>query len=120
MLEHVAERRGGVGHRVGAMQDDEAVVPVVVVNDDVHHVGPVRWIHVGGVQRRGELDGVEVDRNALQLGHVAEQVAEVDGLVRTGGRILDHADGAAGVDDQYMRQFGLNRIRRERVVCGVG
>lgn len=40
VFEHEAEGRGGIGHGVGAVQDDEAVEAVVVVIDDFYNLRP--------------------------------------------------------------------------------
>ena len=38
VLQHVGERRGGVGHRVRAVEDHEAVEPVVPLLQHTHRV----------------------------------------------------------------------------------
>ena len=100
VLEHVGEGRGGVGHRVGAVQHDEAVVVCVAVGDAVGDVGPPRGRHVAGVDGRRELEGVDLRVELLELGHTAEQVLEVEGLQGAGLRITVHADCAARVDQK--------------------
>ena len=92
VLKHETQRRGGERHGVGAVQHDEAVVAVIALLDGEGDFAPVRGIHVGAVDGRVELD-------------VVDEVREVEGLqgVRLG--VLNHADSAAGVDDEYLGEF---------------
>ena len=46
VFEHEAQRRSGVGHGVGAMEHDEAVVALVFALDDVGNVDPQGGRHV--------------------------------------------------------------------------
>ena len=111
VLEHVGEGRGGVGHRVGAVQHDEAVVVGVAVGDAVGDVGPPRGRHVAGVDGRRELEGVDLRVELLELGHTAEQVLEVEGLQGAGLRITVHADCAARVDQKDSALHQRKRLR---------
>ena len=47
VLKHITERRGSISHRVGSMEHNETIVLVVVVDNDVYHVGPKGRIHIG-------------------------------------------------------------------------
>ena len=102
VLEHVTESRGSVGHRVGSVQHHKSVVLVIVIDDDACHVRPKGRIHVRRIQRWVELYGVEVDRYTLQLRDVTQQVAEVEWLMSSRERVLNHTDGTTGINDQYM------------------
>ena len=106
VLEHVGEGRGSVGHRVGAVEHDEAVVVVVVVGDAVGDVGPAGGRHVARVDGRRELEGVDRGVELLELGHMVQQVLEVEGLKGARQRVAVHADGAAGVDEKDFAAHG--------------
>ncbi len=57
VFEHVAQRRGGVGHRVGAVQHHKAVIHVVAIGNDMRQAAPVLGCDVARVERRVELHG---------------------------------------------------------------
>ena len=99
VLQHVGEGRGGVGHRVGAVQHYEAVVLLVAVGDAVRDVGPSGWRHVAGVDGRLELIGVDLRVKLFQFGHVVEQMLEVEGLQGARLRVAVHADRTACIDE---------------------
>ena len=99
-LQHEAQGRGRIGHRVGPVQDDEAVVVVVPVADQVREPHPQGRLHVGGVDERVEGVGVDPDGELAQFGDFLGDLAEVEGFQGLVHRVLFHADGAARVDDQ--------------------
>ena len=112
VLEHERQGRGGVGHRVGAVEHNEAVVLVVVVGNDMGQLGPERRRHIAGIDRRVELVGGDVEvrgerRGArgelLQLGHAAEQVLEVKRLQGTRLRVAVHAYCPASIYQKNLR-----------------
>ena len=103
VLKHIREGRGGIGHRVGAMEYHESVVVVVAVGDTMADVGPSGWRHVAGVDGwrvgdamadvgpsgwrhvagvdgRRELIGLDLGVELLEFGHMDEQMLEVEGL----------------------------------------
>ena len=49
-----------------------------------------------------ELDVVDVIVEHPYLRHIVYEMVEVEGLERFSLGILDHADGATGVDEQYV------------------
>ena len=100
VLEHEAHGRGGVGHRVGAVQDDKAVVTGVVVADDPGELDPVCRGDVRRVDDGREGPHVDIDVEALERGEFVVDAAEVEGHQRAGRGIGLHADRAAGVDNQ--------------------
>ena len=110
ILEHEGEGRGGVGHGVGAVKDNEAVVVVVVVGDAPGNVCPVVRVHVGGVDRRMELDVVDDVVQHLDLGDILDEMSEVEGLEGLGLRVFNHTDGSAGID--YEDAWFHTRTRR--------
>ena len=101
VLEHEAQGGGGVGHRVRAVQDHEAVVVVVAVADQRGEGLPEGGLDVGGVDDRVEGIGIDLEGELAQLGHFLEDAAEVEGLQGAVHGVGFHADGAAGVDQQH-------------------
>ena len=99
VLQHVAQRRCRVGHRVRAVQHHEAVVAVVVVGYHVAQVSPPCRRHVARVDGRLKLVGIYLYVKLFQLRHVVQQVLEVERFQCPRGRVAVHADGAAGVDE---------------------
>ena len=97
VFEHEAERRGGVGHSVGAMEDDEAIIVVVLAFDGFGYVDPRGGSHVGRVDDALELAGVDSVGTPVQLGYEVVDVVEGVWLERTVG-VAHHADGAASVN----------------------
>ena len=74
VLKHIGEGRGGIGHRVGAMEHHEAVVVVVAVGDTVRDVSPSGGRHVAGVDGWRELIGLDLGVELLEFGHMDEQM----------------------------------------------
>ena len=70
VLEHETEGGGCIGHRIGTVQDDEAVEIVVVVVDDFYNLCPEGRLHVGRVDRWVELIGRNAVVEALQFGNM--------------------------------------------------
>ena len=100
VLEQEADRRGGVGHRIGAVQYDEAVVARVVVADQAGQREPVRGRDVRGVDHGVHRVDLDVDVQPLERGKLLVDAAEVEGDEGSGLGVGLHADGAARVDDQ--------------------
>ncbi len=142
VLNEVGERRRGVGHSVGAVQDHKAIVRVVVLADDLGDAQPVGGAHIGAVDVHG-LHDVEFAQ-AFDLGHAAgellagesggETVAVLGGgegaaggvqeeVLRAGSFALQcGGEGAAGgVQEEVLRagSFALQSLRVPRLIaCG--
>ena len=95
--QHERERRGGVGHGVCAMQDDEACILVVVVADDAYQFAPGIGVHVRGIHGRVELISVDTERKSLKFGNMFLQLLEVEAFQGAGFCILYHSDSSTGV-----------------------
>ena len=83
------------------MEDDKAVVAVVVVGYAMAKIGPSRRRHIAGVDGRLKLVGVNLNVELSQLGHVLYQVLEVERFECSGQRIAVHADSATGINEEY-------------------
>ena len=59
VLEHKAEGRSGIGHRVCAMQDNEAVEAVVVVGDNADEFPPMLQSHIARID--GRVEGIRLN-----------------------------------------------------------
>ena len=68
--QHERERRGGVGHGIGAVQHDEAVEVLVTVGDHGRYPSPAGRVHVRGVDGRVHLHVIEIEAEAPDLRHV--------------------------------------------------
>ena len=101
VLEHEGERRCRVGHRVGAVQNDEAVVAVVVAGNDLHQLGPRARTDVTGVDGRRELVHIDARAQIFHFRQVADDVVEVERLEGSRARVAAHSDGSARIDEQY-------------------
>ena len=95
------KRRGSVGHRVCAVQNDEAIVLIIVSRDDAHELCPFLGGHVAGIYGWGELIDINVGLDQLELRHGVYKMVEIKGFQSACVRILTHADSATGVDQQY-------------------
>ncbi len=100
--QHERESRCRVGHGVGAVEHDESVIALIVVGYGQGDVAPPVGIHVRRVDRR-ELYVVDMIVKHLHLRHIVHQMCEIEGLESMGLGVLDHSDGASGVDDEYAR-----------------
>ncbi len=100
VLEHEAQGRGGIGHGVGAVEDHEAVVVVVLALDDVGDVDPERGSHVAGVYDVVQRHRVDAVLAAFELRHGVVDAVEGKRMQRP-VLVLHHADGAAGINNQY-------------------
>ncbi len=70
VFEHERQSRSRVGHGVGAMQNHETVVTVIILDYASGNILPVGGMHVAGIERRLELNVVDVVVEHLYLGHV--------------------------------------------------
>ena len=64
-------------------------------------ITPVRRVHVGTVDGWVKLKVVNLVVEFLDFGHVVDEVREVKGLQCPRLGVLNHADGAASIDNQY-------------------
>ena len=104
VLHHIAQRRGGVGHGVGAVGDHKAVVLAVMVPDGLCHAAPVLRADVGGVQVI-KLHRVD-PAHSFQLRHKLQQLGRRDGRRQHAAAGGLAGDGAAGGQQQDLFGFG--------------
>ena len=100
ILEHEAQGRGGVGHRIGAMQDDEAIVAVVIFADQLGQRHPMVGLDIRRVDDGIHGLHLQVHLQAFQRGKLLVDSAKIERDERAGVRIGLHADRTAGVDDK--------------------
>ena len=72
VLHHVAERRGGVGHRVCAVGDDKTVAGIIIFFDAAHNALPLRRADVRRIQVE-HLHSADLAQ-VSQLGHAGQQL----------------------------------------------
>ncbi len=104
VLEHETESRRGVGHRVGAVEHHETVESGVVVAKSFGQTDPVGGSDVRRVYRTETLVVFDLDTQLFQSRDLALYIAEIERPQRARSRIGNHADGSAGVDQQYFRR----------------
>ena len=111
ILQHEAQRTGGVCHCVCAVEEHEAVIVLIVVADDVGNFHPVARLHVRTVN--GEVKGecIDVKVEALQFGDIFFELRKLKVLESPGDGVLNHSDGSSGVDEENVRAV---------VQCGQG
>ena len=97
VLEHETEGGGCIGHGVGTVQDDEAVVTIVVVMNNAYQLPPHIRFHVRRIHRRIKLIGVNWKIELLQFGDILLQLLEVKVLQSTCRGILNHTNCSTGV-----------------------
>ena len=100
ILEHEAERRGGKGHRVRPVQDDETVVRRVMVGNEAGEAGPRLRTHVGRVERLVELHCLDGAPDLPHLRYLLQKAREMKGLEPPRLLVLHHADGPARINQQ--------------------
>jgi hypothetical protein len=103
VFEQEAQRRGAVGHCVGAVQDHEAVVAVVVAADEVGPLEPVVGRYVRGVDGLVEGHHRELEGKPVQLGQPFVHLRKIERHQVLTGAVVHHAQRAAGVDHQHRR-----------------
>ena len=96
-LHQIAEGGGGVGHGVGAVGDDKAVVAVVPVADGGGEAQPVLRPDVGAVQRV-QLETFH-PAEVRDAGDEGQQLLRGQLRRQAGGRLF-RGNGAAGADHQ--------------------
>ena len=84
------------------MQDNEAVVVIIVVGDDAYDFRPSHRVHVAGVDRRVKLSHVDFRLNQFEFWHGRDEVVEVERLQYACHGILSHADGTSCIDDENL------------------
>ena len=123
ILNQVGKRCRGVAHGVGAVQNHEAVVVGITLDDDVADTHPVTGAHIGTVDVH-RLHHVEL-AEARDLGDALGELLTGQG----GGEavaILGRCDGAARGDEKDALHAGIPyRICRRRggavrQYCGTG
>ena len=95
-LNEIAEGRGGIGHGIRAVGDDEAIIAPIIFPDAAHHLQPVLRPHIGAVQIQ-QLHTVHI-ADAGNGRQVAQQL--LCGQLR-GKAVLCNVggNGAAGSDE---------------------
>ena len=104
VLDQVGERCGRVAHGVGAVQNHEAVVVGITLDDDVADAHPVARAHIGAVDVHG-LHHVEL-AEARDLGDALGELLTGQG----GGEavaVLGRCDGAARGDEKDALHAGI-------------
>lgn len=89
------------------MQDDKPVVPLVVAIDDACEFGPKCWVHVGGVDRRIEGIGEDVEVELLDFRDMLQELVKVEVLQGTCFRVLYHTDSTACINEQHRGRCGV-------------
>ena len=110
-FEHERQCRGGVGHGVGAVEHDEAVMGLVVPGDDLTDRVPIPWRHVAAVEQPVELVNHEL-RHALaaQLRHRPHQLGQQARRRLVAFGASAHADRAAGIDHVDAARHGRTKL----------
>ena len=104
VLNQIGKRRRGVAHGVGAVQNHEAVVVGITLDDDVADTHPVARAHIGAVDVHG-LHDVEL-AEARDLGDALGELLTGQG----GGEavaVLGRCDGAARGDEKDALHAGI-------------
>ena len=104
VLNQIGKRRGGIAHGVGAMQDHEAVVVGVALDDDIADAHPVAGAHVGAIDVHG-LHDVEFTK-PQDLGNALGELLTGQG----GGEavaVLGRCDGATRGDEKDALHAGI-------------
>ena len=104
VLDKVGERRGGIAHGVRAMQDHEAIVVGVALDDDIADTHPVAGTHIGAVDVHG-LHDVEF-AEPRDLGNALGELLTGQG----GGEavaVLGRCDGATRGDEKDALHAGI-------------
>ena len=111
-------RSGGVGHRIGAVGDDETIVGGIIFADGMHEQPPLVRPHVGGIQAE-QLHSVDLAK-VCQFRHKGEQLFRRDGggqTARGGGFAGDGA--ASGQKEDFFHGFVyLSCVWRASPPCG--
>ncbi len=102
MSQHERKGRSRVGHGVGAVEHYKPVIAVIVFLNGQGYLAPAFGPHVARVDG-GKLDVVDMIVEHLDFWHIVHKMGEVKRLESLGLRVLDHADGAAGIDDKDAR-----------------
>ena len=99
-VEHERQRRGRVGHRVGAVENEKAVVVVVVLGDVAGDLGPLGRSHVRRVEQRLVLVHQSGRHRSLpKLRHRFHLMLQISRLRVIAVAGVAHTDGSAGVRD---------------------
>ena len=104
VLNQIGKRRRGVAHGVGAVQNHEAVVVGITLDDDIADAHPVARAHIGAVDVHG-LHHVEL----AEVRDLGDALGEL--LTGQGGgeavAVLGRCDGAARGDEKDALHAGI-------------
>ena len=103
VFKHKRQGGGSICHGVGAVKHYESVESVVVFADSLCYLLPVLGLDVARVDGRVKLSVLDVEIEHFYFWHIVDEVVEVERAQRRRGRILDHADSASGVYNEYAR-----------------
>ena len=79
-FEHKAKGRGGISHRIRAMQNYKTGIMIVIVTDNVYEFAPRIRVHVRRIHWRIELISIYTESIPLKFGHMFLQLLEVEVL----------------------------------------
>ena len=97
VLDHIAQRGGGVGHCVGAVGNDETIVGIVVLADGMDQLLPLFRAYVGRVQTE-QLHRVDLAEFG-QLRHERKELFRCNGRRQAAGGGGFAGDGAASGEE---------------------
>ena len=106
-------RGGGIGHRVRAVREDEAVIRIIVRTHARRHLQPVAAVDVRAVAIH-ELHGVDAAQ-LLELRHLGQQLLGGELRRESVGRRLGR-DRAAGGDHKNMLHISLSLSSNSRAM----
>ena len=96
-FQHKTECGSSVCHRVRAMQDDKALIAVVVLMDNMNQLPPHIRFHVRRVHRRVELIRINREIEFLQFGDMLLELFEIEILQCACHGVLNHSNCSTGV-----------------------
>ena len=81
------------------MEDNKAIVLLIMRGDECRDFAPMRWVDVGAVDRWIEGHRVGGDTCSVELWNVRSNLAKVYGNKRSSVRVLHATDGSTGIDN---------------------
>ena len=111
VLQHEAQRRGRITHRVGAVQDHEAVILLIVVIHHLGHASPTVGTDVRRVDHGVEGLDIHLYRSGKKFGHEGLEGLQVGGHQSAARLLTHHRNGATRRDQQYFAHPRLFVLR---------
>ena len=96
-FQHKTQGGGCISHRIRSVQNDEAMIEIIVLMNNVYQLSPHIGFHVRRVHRRVKLISINREVEFLQFGDMPLELLEVEVLQCACCGVFNHSNCSTGV-----------------------